>query len=226
MKSFYEMLELMEQVGMSSVERFPQDFEQVLNFIAGGPWSFVQGEFSPFYGMDVDKSGSAFFYLRADYRGMSESGGHYKVAVRLCNSPNPPINRDGAVRFGPWKKEFVSYDPKGSSEVHGGLPAVFFELYEVMEIGADTDGRDRNPVDSQGVGTNAGQDKFASLIGKLNQIQTDLDKDHPRPKYTPERTIYITREGSPKHLRPVDLAKQVRDEMAKHEKIHPSFESR
>lgn len=221
MRTFYEMLMLMEQDSQASVERFPQDFEQVLNLMAGGPWNFTANQYSPFYGMDIDKSsGLAVFYIRAEYRGMSESGRHYKVAVRLVNSPNPPINRDGAVRFDAWKQEFVSYDPKGSGGQVGGLPSVYFELEEIRELGPDTDGRESAPSEEE-ENPSPEQQSIRTMISQLKKIKDDLNKD--RPKWTPERMVYMRNDASAKNIRPVDLAKQVRDEIVKHEKKRSSF---
>jgi hypothetical protein len=223
MKSFYEMMMLMEQgPGLASVERFPQDFERVLNFIAGGPWNFVTNEYSPFATMGIN-SGLAVFYIRAEYRGMSESGRYYKVAVRLVNEPNPPINRNGASRFMSWKQEFVSYDPKGS-------PEVYFELEEINELGPDTDGRQKitspeveNPTPEQ--------EKMQTMIQKLGNIRDELDKDLRRlggkPKWTPERRVYFYGIDGPvvKNAGVVDLAKQIRNLIAKREKEHPTWDS-
>lgn len=227
MKSFYEMLVLMEGAAMASVERFPQDFEQVLNFIAGGHWGFVTNQSSPFYGMDIDKpSGNAVFYIRAEYRGMSESGRHYRVAVRLVSVPEPPIDRDGWSRFEKWKQEFVSYNPNGS-------PLVHFDLDEVAELGPDTDGRSRPKKDNrtdwereeEERSLTPQQRQMRTLIGKLGSIQADLEKDSPRLKWTLEHRVYFRGDNGVKHPRPVGLAKQVREEIGKHEKENAGFDS-
>lgn len=231
MKSFYEMLALMEREtsGFSSVERFSQDFEQVLNLIAGGPWNFMPGKFSPFESMDKDNSTEVWvFYIRTEYRGMSESGRHYKVGVRLNSVPSEPINRNGLALMKRWKQEFISYDPKGSAyDERARLPSVYFEVEEIYELGSDTNGRERiapteleNPTPQQ--------DAMQSMMVKLQKLQDDMEKDRPSPKWTPERRVYLrkSQDASPKNIRPVDLAKQVRDEIATYEKRHPSFKSR
>lgn len=229
MKNFYEMLELMEGGGGASVARFPQDFEQVLNLMVGGPWSFVTNQWSPFYSMDIEKaSRRAVFYVRAEYRGMSESGRHYRVAVRLVSIPDPPINRDGADRFGKWKREFVSYDPNGS-------PMVYFDLEEIAELGPDTDGSGRatGAQDDRSAWERAEEEKnltpqqrkMQALIGKLDGLRADLERDNPKPKWTPERRVHFRGENPTKNVRPLDLAKQIRDEIAKYEKERPEFSS-
>ena len=202
---------------MASVERFPQDFEQVLNFVAGGSWSFITGEFSPFVGIEKNKSTGVWaFLLQAEYRGMSESGRHYTITVKLKNDPDDPINGNGFERIKKWKQEFILYDPKGSS-------SVYFELQEIKELGPDTDGREREQYSSSDEESTPEQEKITNLLNKLKKIQDDIYKDHPKKKWTPERMVYFNISNPVKHARPVDLAKQIKNEIAKHEKLSPSF---
>ena len=72
------------------------------------------------------------------------------------------------------------------------------------------------------------RDAMQSMLVKLQKLQDDMEKDHPSPKWTPERRVYLrkSQDASPKNVRPVDLAKQIRDEIAKHEKRYASFKSR
>lgn len=218
--NFYEMLTIMEQdLSSASVERFPQDFEQVLNFIAGGPWNFITNEWSPFVSVDKDKSTNVwFFFMRAEYRGMSESGRHYKLSVKLNNVPAEPIKGDALNRMKRWKQEFVSYNPMGS-------PSVYFQLEEIKELGADTNsGRELIASSEQEENPTSGQEEIHGMLAKLKKIQDDLNKDFPKPKWTPERTVYRRDSENPiKNARLVDLAKQIRDEIAEHEKKNTSF---
>lgn len=218
MISFYEMFCLLEQPGqLASVERFPHDFEQVLNFMVGGPWGFIPGEFSPFVSIEKDKSDGLWaFFIRADYRGMSESGRHYNVAVRLNNKPEDPINGNGLEKMKRWNIEFTSYDPKGS-------PSVYFNIEEIKELGPDTDGRDRDQHMSDGEDSTADQRQITGLLGRLKKIQDEMDKDYPRPKWTPERRVYLMTSDTAKQFRLVDLARQVREEIAKYERATPNF---
>ena len=219
MKTFYEMLVLMEQGQLSLVEKFPQDFEQVLNFISGGSWSFVTDKDSPMtsvtnFGMELS------FYKQVKYRGMSESGRHYKVSVWLTNPVGSARGNKVFHVMKTWSQE-SSYDPKGGAGVAAGSDQFRFVLHEIKEIGQDKDDRPKKLPDNRTAWEREEEEKNRTQQQKeidtlLTQLD-DLSREIPVKKWTPEYRVYFVSENAAKHNRPLDLAKQVKDEIAKYE---------
>lgn len=219
---------LIEQSGqLASVENFPQDFEQVLNFITGGSWSFVSNKNSPMT-TATNHGGGLFFYMQTMYRGISESGRHYTITVWLTNPVGSAKGNKIFKIMNSWGRE-SSYDPKGGAGVAVGSSEFNFFLYEIRELGADKDDGPKKLTDNRTDWEKAEDEK--KLTPQQKQIDVllaqldDLSKDIPVKKWTPENIFYLGSENSIKHKRPVDLAKQIRDEIAKYEKSSPGFGS-
>lgn len=227
MKTFYEMTLLMEQAQLSLVEKFPQDFEQVLNFISGGSWSFMSNKNSPMI-TATTHGGGFFFYMQTMYRGISESGRHYTITVWLMNPVGSAKGNKIFQIMNSWSHE-SSYDPKGGAGIAVGSSEFDFFLYEIRELGPDKDDRPKKLPDNRTAWEKAEDEKKLTPQQKqidslLAQLDT-LSKDIPVKKWTPENRFYLGSENSIKHKRPVDLAKQIKDEIAKYESQHPSFNS-
>ena len=231
MKNFYEMTMLLEQAAqLAKVEDFPHDFEHVLNFIAGGNWSFVTDKDSPVESV-TNLMGDLDYFLEAKYRGMSESGRHYVAVVGLYN----PVGeaRGGKVFkiLKTWKQS-SSYSPAGSQGVAPGSPDFYFLLHTIDELGPDTDGTVKKEPDERSEWERAEAEK--NMTTQQRNIQTVLDKLNgmkslfpPKKKWTPQRSVYRAWGGGEiKNARPVDLAKQMKDIIAKHEAQNPSFDHR
>jgi len=228
MKSFYEMIALMEQsTQLAPVERFPHDFEQVLNFIAGGHWSFVADKDSPIVSV-TNLMGSLDYYMHVKYRGISENGRHYKVVVGLYNPVGSARGSRVLEVMKTWAQKSL-YSPAGSGGVAEGSPDFYFLLHEIREMGPDTDGSPKQEPDGRTDWERAEEEK--GMTAQQRDMQTVLDKlgelerGIPRRRWTPEREVYGWGDRATKNARPVDLAKQVRDEIAKYEKSNRGFKS-
>jgi hypothetical protein len=100
----------------AAISQFPQDFEQVLNFIVGGNWTLSSNDWID--GYDIQKQIPVIMGMGAEYRGMSESGHHYTVEANLMDENH--ADRNSASH---------TYDPKM------GDPAIKFALGNIAELG-------------------------------------------------------------------------------------------
>jgi hypothetical protein len=228
MKTFYEMMMLMEQAAqLARVENFPHDFEQVLNFVAGGHWNFIADNHSPIVSV-TNLMGDLDYYMLVRYRGMSESGRHYETVVGLYNQVGTARGNRVFEVMKTWKQN-SSYSPAGSQGVAEGSPNFYFMLHEIQELGPDTDGRPKRIPDERTDWDRSEEEK--NLTTAQRDIQTILDKlgelerDIPKRSWTPKRDVYHWGDKSTKNARPVDLAKQIKDEIAKYEKSSPGWNS-
>lgn len=229
MKTFYEMMRLVEQsTNLASVERFPHDFEQVLNFVAGGHWNSVADKESPVVNVTNLLDGELTYYMQVKYRGMSESGRHYKAVVGLHN----PVGKARGNRLfevmNTWAQK-SSYSPNGYPGVAEGSPVFYFLLHEIRELGPDTDGTPKKEPDKRSEWERAEEEKRLTTqqreLQKVIGMLGELEKDIPKRKWTQERELYRNwGSGVVKNARPVDLAKQIRDEIAKYEKSNGGFD--
>ena len=170
MKTFKQFLEAV--ASQASVENFPHDFEQVLNLITGGTWTFTASK-PTFGGFDPDTKQSLSSGIDAEYRGMSESGRHYKISVSISDRMYQQRAKMG--------RAFKYYNPQGSADdierqKAGDVPFVFFMVWEIQELGKDTE---------------------------IN------NKQQPETRSVPFKQI--------RHLKPVDMANQLKDAIEKHE---------
>jgi len=228
MKTFYDMLCLLEQSGqLASVERFPQDFERVLNFIVGGHWGFIADKDSPIISVTNEIVGELSHYMQVKYRGMSDSGRHYSTLVSLHN-PVGKARGEGLFKaMSTWAQK-SSYNTTGSSGVADGSPVFYFLLHEIRELGPDTYGTPEKEPDKRSAWERVEDEKRLTVqqreldrvIGMLGEIERDI----PKRKQTQERELYRNwGGGGARNTRPVDLARQIREEIAKHERSSSGF---
>lgn len=166
MRTFKQYIEAI--TSQASVENFPHDFEQTLNLITGGTWTLVDSKPS-FGGFDPDLNQSLTSGIDAQYRGMSENGRHYQVSVSLADRMYQQRAKLG--------RKFTTYNLQGSPGLDpDDAPFVFFMIWEIWELGKDTEINNKKQPESRAV--------------TFKQIR---------------------------HLKPVDMAKQLKDVINTHE---------
>lgn len=130
MIKFKDFLESKYNESIAYTNNFPSDFEKTLNLIVEGTWTIIKSNKLHCYSNFLGDNKTVCQGIVVEYRGMSQSGRHYKMSIALIDSKFMEIKKEKLNPVVTTDEEKITYNAQENNRI-------LFLVDEIIELGKD-----------------------------------------------------------------------------------------